>query len=167
MDIRRLIGTVALGMAVAVLLSGVSLAFLAWQHRSTQLALSALLVVLAAPALAVAAVLLRIGRQVELRATAAALIDALDAMDTGLRVIRMARAHAWVMVSYAVVLWVCQAGRLIDAREFVSGFTLMIIIALCAYLPWLSRQERRALERLDAGRHRLREARSAQGWFVG
>jgi hypothetical protein len=166
MDVRRLLWAGVLWIATAAMLAGLALAFLAWQYASSRIALAALLVLLAAPPLAATAAILRTARCLDERTPVEALIAAVDAADTGVRVIRLVRAHAWVVCSYCVVLWICQAGELIDAPEFLPWFTLAVVIALAAYLPSLARLERRALERRDTGRQLLREARTAEGWFV-
>ena len=90
--------------------------------------------------------------------------DELRRAHASLRAIRVARAHLCVLASYAVILWICQGGSLIDARSFVLAYTVMIVTACAAYLPWLRRLERVAHERSERSRASIQDLKRAAGW---
>lgn len=117
------------------------------------------------PLLAVALIAPAIGiAYVVARRPVAAPFDELRRATTTLRTIRWARAHVCALASYAVVLWFCQAGSMIHARAFVAAYTVMLGVALAAYLPWLRRLERRALERCANCRASIEDLKHSTGW---
>lgn len=133
---------------VAICVAGVSMAagagsgFLAWKQDSLTLALSAAVLLLSAPAIAVAsslALMKEIGN------------DGAFA----LRTIRMARANTLVAVSYAVVLGFCQWNGMIDAAAFVWSYGTLCALATACYLPWLARRETQVREHHATCRQRL------------
>jgi hypothetical protein len=162
MNIHRIAATGTLFVAAAAMAAGLLLAYLAWQRSSLPLAQACLLLLFAAPAFAVAAVLAR-NRQLEpaLAAPPHAFVDALSRAEFALRLIKVARAHVCVLAVHALVMWICQAGGLIDAPHWVAGYLVIVAVSLAGYLPWLGRRERDAGVRCGDLRRRLRETRPA------
>jgi len=155
-------------IAAGAMTTGAWLAFVAWKSGSLSLAMWAVILLLGSPALAAAAWL---ARRRELPCDAESpphlLNDGERHADMSLRLIRSARAHAFVALSYTVVLWVCQATGLIDARDFVWFYTLISVVAAAAYLPWLARHERRVNEQRQNCRRLLKDFKTANVWHVG
>ena len=60
-----------------------------------------------------------------------------------------------------MVLGFYQLGGVIDAGPFTAFYTVVVVIALAGYLPWLSRAETRLRERRELAHRALQEIRSA------
>jgi hypothetical protein len=164
MGTRRemIVANVVVGGAMAM---GAWFAFQAWKLASLPLANSAAIVLLATPVIVAMTLLARANKT---RCTEGTpfpqLVEALSHADVALRIIRIARANAFVGASYAVVLWFCQGSGLIDARGFVWSITLITTAAVACLVPWLARLEKRAYEQRETSRHLLREFRTANRW---
>ena len=156
-----------LAIAVGAMSAGSYLAFMAWKRDSMSFAMWAVILLLASPALATAAWLAGRGPPPCDAGTPPHLLsNAERRADMSLRLIRGARAHAFVALSYAAVLWVCQLSGMISARGFVWFYTLTSIAAAAAYLPWLAGHEGRAHEQRQNCRRLLKDFKTATGWSV-
>ncbi len=109
---------------------------------------------LASPAIVVASIFAHVDRS-ERRDRLSTPFESLLRTNFALRAVRMLRAHVCVLASFACVLWVCQSGGLIDARDFVVGYSVLVAVALAGYLPWTSRRERQLLARGEECRRLL------------
>lgn len=154
MDMRRMVSATGLPLAAAILATGVWLAFLGWQEGSMGLGLSGVALAIAAPAVAVAASITRIGGVPDL-------FDAVNAAESALRYIRLARAHVCMLAAGALVYGFSALIGFMGARGFVAGFAVLVVVGLAVYLPWLALQERRTGDLLEDLRVQLRSARSA------
>ena len=130
-------------VAALLMAAGAWFGYLGWTLDSYACSVTAVLLLFGAPALALAAILARNPADAPDEHTSAfALMERLQRLDLSLRAVQLARAHVYVGASYAVVLGVCQATRLIDSREFVLFYAAAMLVAAAAYLPWCQRQER-------------------------
>jgi len=165
---RQRLLTVALAIAALAFGLGVWLGYIAWKRDSLTFGVSAMLLLLDAPILALAAILARDSvLHAAARKSANLLIDDLARADSALRFIRLARAHMGVAASYAFVLWVCQSFGLISAWDFVVYSTFIIAAAVAGYLPWFARQEKRVHVYREASRRQLDEIKATENWFAG
>jgi hypothetical protein len=165
MNIRLIASAAALVAASLLMVAALALAYLAWRRASLPLGLTSLLLLFTAPAIVVAAVLARNQRLEPPRdAPPHALVDALSRAEVALQVIKAARAHACVFAVHALVMLISELMGLIDAPRFVIGYIAIVAASLAGYLPWLSRQERRARDRCGEFRRAIREARPAMGY---
>jgi len=156
-----------LGFAVGAMSAGSYLAFMAWKRDSLTFAMWAVVLLLASPAVATAAWLAgRTPTPCDAGTPPHLLSDAEHRADLSLRLIRAARAHAFVALSYAVVLWVCQLSGMISARGFVWFYTLISVAAATVCLPWLAGHEGRAHEQRQNCRRLLKDFKTATGWSV-
>lgn len=133
----------AAGMAV-----GVALVFLSWKHSSISAATAAVALLLGCPAIGLFAVL---------TSTAASL-------PASLALIRCVRAHVCMAGSWGVVLWFCQWAGLFNLRQFAIYYSVAIAVSLAAYLPWLSREERRIRAQAEDARRIIQDAKPPWGW---
>jgi len=158
----------ALFLPVAVMAAGIGFIFLAWTRASLVFGVTGVVLLLAAPPLAVVVLLAR-SSVTWPRAPVSAhhLIDGMYHADSALRMIRMARAHLGVAAASAFVVWVCEAFGLTDMRDFAVCLTFLIAIAAAGYLPWLAWQEGFVQEQRDECRRRLGEISIEEGWFAG
>ena len=152
-------------IAARAMTTGAWLAFVAWTRGSQPLAMWAVTLLLGSPAMAAAAWLARrhpppCGAE----SPPHLLNDAERHAEMSLRLIRSARAHAFVALSYAGVLWVCQLSGLISAREFVWFYALVSVFAAAAYLPWLALHEGCAHEQRHNCRRLLKEFKTLKNW---
>jgi len=152
MKTPRSLQILALIVAAAGMAAGAWFAFLGWQRPSVPLAALAVVLLLAAPALALVAMFAR--QSLEHPS------EDLGHADATLRLIRTVRGHVCAAASFVVVLWFCEAFGLIRATNFVILYTGLCAIALAAYLPWLARMERRIGERREIYRTRLNELKA-------
>ena len=153
MGVRRMAAAAGLLVAAAILAAGAWLAFLGWQQGSIEFGLSGVALAIAAPAVAVAAAFMRVGVEPDL-------FDAVNAAESALHYIRLARAHVCMLAAGALVYGFAVLIGFIGARNFVAGYAAMAVIGLAVYLPWLARRERRACDLLENLRVQLRSARS-------
>jgi hypothetical protein len=137
----------ALGCAIAAIAAGIWLAFLAWQHASQMYAMLAMVLVLAAPAAAVALVVTRPDSPIEEdEPPESGIVDGRHRVESTLRIIALGRAHVWVITSYVVVMWICEAGGMVSLKGLLVFMTFSCTITVVSYLPWLSRREQRLYE---------------------
>ena len=153
MDMRRTASAAGLLLAGAILAAGVWLAFLGWEQGSIGLGLSGVALAIAAPAIAVAAAFMRIGAEPDM-------FDAVNAAESALRYIRLARAHVCMLAAGALVYGFSVLIGFIGARGFVAGYVGLVALGLAVYLPWLARREKRTGDLLENLRVQLRSARS-------
>jgi hypothetical protein len=119
--------------------------------------LAAVALLLIAPAIVVASMLAHFDR---VRRDGSSMpFESLHRATFALRAVRLLRAHVCVLASFAFVLWVCQSGGLIDARNFVVGYSALVAAAMAAYLPWTTRRERQLLALREEWRQRLEDLR--------
>lgn len=147
------------GVALVVGIAGVWTVFVAWRGGSSGLALCGTVLLLSCPALAVSSTALK-------HPDGPADGDRLRDIERSLRFTRGARAVALIGSSYAVVLWVCQAGGLIDNERFVIAYSMITFGATALYLPWMSRRERNALGLHASLRQSLDEFKATRNWDV-
>ena len=150
--------------AAAVMAGGAALAFVAWRQGSQSTGLVATVVLLAAPALAVAPLIWRRETSDMETDMPSRLSENLRRSALALRVIRLARANVLVAASYAFVRWTCQLTGLIDTPGFTWTYTGICALAAIAYLPWLARRELLVIEESQAHRQRLAELKAARIW---
>jgi hypothetical protein len=144
--------------------AGVGLSFACWSQSSAPTGLWATVLLLAAPALGV------LGTPVEcLRdSVPAALEDTFDRLDRAalaLKFVQGTRAVLFVGNSFAVVLWLCESGGIIDASQFVLPYTLICIGSLLLMLRWLDSRERRIQEALALNGKALKEVKAGREWL--
>jgi hypothetical protein len=153
----------ALCCAIAAMFAGLWLAFLAWQHASPMFAMFAIVLVLAAPALAVALVVARPGPPGEEgEPPECAIVDGLHRFDSSLRIIALGRAHVWVFTSYVVVMWICEAGGMVSLKGLLVFMTFASTVTAVGYLPWLAGRERRLYDERAELQRRLGEIEAAR-----
>jgi hypothetical protein len=153
------------GLAMA---AGIGFCFWAWKRASLPLGVTGVVLLLAAPALAVVALLLgnRVPRE-HASKLADCFIDGIHRAESTLWMIRRTRAHVAVAAASTFLVWVCEALDLTDVPDFAFCLTLLVAIAAAGYLPWLARQEKLVLEQRDRLRRGLGEIRIAEKWFAG
>ena len=142
------LGYELLGTA-AVMGVGIWFALMAVRLGSLLFAMSAGVLLLAAPALALAAWLARKDSlRWEEETPESVLVLGVRCADASLKVIRLGRVHLAVVGAFVSVLWALELGGLLDAREFLMLYTLVCAATAAFYLPWLAwRQGRVKLER--------------------
>jgi len=116
----------------------------------------AVLLVLASPALAVAVIVARpapAGEEGE--PPESRLVDAIHRTNAELRIVSLGRAHVGVMSSYAVVLWLCEAGGMVSLKGLLVFFSFACAVMAVAYLPWLASRERRLYDERAEFQQRL------------
>ena len=164
----RFAPVVALVFSAAAMAAGIGFGFMAWKRASLPFGLTGVVLLLAAPPLAVVAFLARNSVPWEADPTRADfLIDGVHHADATLRMIRKARAHVSVAAATTFLAWTCEAFGLSDFRDFALCLTLLVAIAAAGYLPWLARQEQLVREQREVFRRRLDTVRTAEKWFAG
>jgi len=146
----------ALVCALTAMLAGLWFGFLAWQQSSHMFAMLSVVLVLAAPALAVAVVVTRPDLPGEPGdPPEGAIVDGLHRVYSSLRIIALGRAHVWVVTSYVVVMWICEAGGMVSLEGLLVFMTFACTVTAVGYLPWLAARERRLYdERAELQRRR-------------
>ena len=154
----RLAWDLALALAIGAMFTGLWLAFLAWQLASPLFALLAVLLVLAAPAIAIAILVARPDAPGEAgEPPQNALVDGVYRADALLRIIALGRAHVWVVTSYVVVMWICEIGGMVSLKNLLVFMTFACIVTVVGYLPWLAKREQRLYDERAELRQRLGE----------
>jgi hypothetical protein len=154
----RLGWDLALALAVGAMFTGLWLAFLAWQLESPLFALLAVLLVLTAPAFAIAILVARPEASGEAgEPPQNALVDGVHRANALLRIVALGRAHVWVVTSYVVVMWICEIGGMVSLKNLLVFMTLACITTIAGYLPWLAKCERRLYEERAELQRRLGE----------
>jgi len=126
------------------MIAGVWLAFLAWQRGSQPMGMLAVALLLAAPILALVAILARPRSAIDAGHGAAGdLVDAIHRVDSALSAVRLCRAHLGVAGSFVFVLWFCQLTGYVSLLDFLEFYTVACAVAAIACLPWLAARERR------------------------
>jgi hypothetical protein len=137
------LGFELLGAAVTMAV-GVWFALGAAKLGSLLLAMSAGVLLIAAPALAVAA---WVARKDTLRweeeTPESVLVSGLHRADASLKVLRLGRVHLAVIAAFVAVLWATELGGLISARSFLVLYTLVCAATAAFYLPWIAWREKR------------------------
>ena len=133
---------------------GVWFALVAVRETSLLLAMSAGILLIAAPALAAAGWLARKDSlRWEEETPESVLVSGLRRADATLKVIRLGRVHLVVIAAFVVVLWASELGGLISARDFLVFYTLVCAAVATFYLPWFAwRQKRVSQERAKCQR---------------
>ena len=144
-QIARICGVV---LAAAGMVAGVALVFLAWKHSSLPAAIAAVALLLGCPAIALFAVL----------------ASPASPLPASLALVRFVRAHVCMAGSWGVVLWFCQWGGLFNLPQFAIYYSVAVAVSLAAYLPWLSREERRIRARAEDARRAIQDARPSWLW---
>lgn len=156
--IVRLGWDLALAFAIGAMFTGLWIAFLAWQLRSPMFALLAVLLILAAPAFAIAILLARPEGPAEAGDPPQnALVDGVHRANALLRIISLGRAHVWVVTSYVVVMWVCELGGMVSLENLLVFMTFACIVTVVGYLPWLAKREQRLYDERAEFQRRLGE----------
>jgi hypothetical protein len=123
---------------------GVWFAWMAVESGSLLFAMSAGVLLIAAPALAVAAwVARKDSMRWEDETPESVLALGLRRADASLRVLRLGRVHLAVIGAFVLVLWATELGGLINARRFLVIYSLTCAAMAALYLPWLAWRERR------------------------
>lgn len=150
-------------VSCASLAVGVWSAFNFWKGGSVPLGIAGTVLILIAPAIAVAALLVRNDRSPAAQEVSAPLlVDSIERAEQLLRAITLARASIFIAVSYAVVLWFCQLSGMINSLRFVGSYTLVCALTSAGFLPWLNRHEKPAQADREACRARLAEFKFAR-----
>jgi hypothetical protein len=158
---------VALFVAASAMGAGGWFGYLAWSLDSFPHGAAAVVLLLAAPALAVAAILARnITAAADTSTSPLELLERLRRLDASLRAVQLARAHIYVGASYAAVLGICESTGLISSREFVLFYAGAILVAAACYLPWTTRQEARMQDQRATCRELLAERKAARAWVI-
>ena len=154
----RLGWDLALALAIGAMFTGLWLAFLAWQLASPLFALLAVLLVLAAPAFAIAILVARPDSPaVAGEPPQNALVDGVHRADALLRILALGRAHVWVITSYMVIMWICEISGMVSLKNLLVFMTLACILTIVGYLPWLAKCEQRLYEERTELQRRLGE----------
>ncbi|HEU5134986.1 MAG TPA: hypothetical protein VFU13_07565 [Steroidobacteraceae bacterium] len=123
---------------------GVWFASMAVALQSLLFAMAAGVLLIAAPALAVAG---WIARKDSLRweeeTPESVLTSGLRRVDASLKVIRLGRVHLGVIAAFVAALWLTELGGLISARRFLVIYTAVCAAMTAFYLPWLAWREKR------------------------
>jgi hypothetical protein len=142
--------------------AGAWLAFIAWQRSSQPLGMLSVALLLSAPMLAVAVILVRqAGSAAQVNSLASDFVDAIHQVDDSLRIVRICRAHIGVACSYVLVLWFCQLAGYFELMEFLVFYTVACTVAAGACLPWLAAREHRLYDDRAEYRRLLGEAEAA------
>jgi len=158
---------IALFIAASAMAAGIWFGYLAWRLDSFPCSVTAVVLLLVAPALAVAAILARnVAEAADERTPALDLMERLHRLDVSLRAVQLARAHIYVGASYAVVLGICQATGLIGSRDFVLFFAAAMLVAAAGYLPWTQRQEARMHTQRALCRQLLGDRKAARALVI-
>ena len=137
------LGLELLGTAV-VMGVGVWFAVTGFRLGSLLLGMSAAILLIAAPALAVAAWLARKDTlRWEMETPETVLTAGLKRADASLKVLRLGRVHLAVIGAFVAILWATQWAGWIDATDFLVIYTLICAATAAVYLPWLAWRERR------------------------
>jgi hypothetical protein len=137
------LGYELLGTAAAMGV-GVWFALLAVRLGSLLFAMSAAILLIAGPALAVGAWLARKDSlRWEEETPESVLVLGVRRAEASLRVIRLGRVHLVVIVAFVLVLWASELVGLISARDFLVLYSLICAATVVLYLPWLAWRERR------------------------
>jgi len=136
-----------LGAAAVVIGVGAWFALMAWKHDSLLFGMSAAILLLASPALAVAAWLARKDSlRWEEETPQSVLSTGVRRADASLRLVRLGRAHLAVIAAFVAVLWACEAAGLIHAWDFLVFYTIVCAVTAACHLPWLAWREKRVLQ---------------------
>ena len=132
-------------LATAVTMGvGLWFAWLAVPLKSLLFGVSAAILLIAAPALAVGAWLARKSTlRWEEETPETLLISGMRRADASLKVLRLGRVHLALIVAFVGVLWVLELGGLIGARSFLVIYTLICGATVALYLPWIAWREKR------------------------
>jgi hypothetical protein len=131
---------------VAVMGVGIWFALIAVRQGSLLFAMSAGVLLIAAPALALAAWLARKDSlRWEDETPESVLVLGVRRADASLKVLRLGRVHLAVIGAFVVILWVSELIGLIDARDFVVLYTLVCAATAAFYLPWLAWRQKRVI----------------------
>ena len=154
----RLGWDLALALAIGAMFTGLWLAFLAWQLASPLFALLAVLLVLAAPAFAIAILVARPGAPaIAGEPPQNALVDGVHRADALLRILALGRAHVWVITSDMVIMWICEISGMVSLKNLLVFMTLACIVTIVGYLPWLAKCEQRLYDERAELQRRLGE----------
>jgi hypothetical protein len=144
--------------SIVTLVTGLWFAWLAWNLSSLLFGLSAIVLLLATPAFALAAILIRKDTLRWDEETAEGVLTAgLRRANASLRAIRVGRWHVVVIAVFVAVLWVMEAMGLIAALRFLVFYTSVCAAILIPYLKWLAWRERRVRGEREACQRLLNE----------
>jgi hypothetical protein len=132
-------------LATAVTMAvGVWFASLAIPSGSLLYGVSAAVLLIASPALAIAAWLARrTSLRWEEETPESLLVAGLRRAEASLKVMRLGRVHLALIAAFVVGLWGLELGGLISARGFLVIYTAVCATAVALYLPWLAWREKR------------------------
>jgi len=158
---------IALFIAAATMAVGAGFGYLAWSLDSFRHGAIAVVLLFAAPALAVVAMLARnVAGAPDEGTPALELMERLRRLDVSLRAVQLARAHIYVGASWGAVLGICVATYLMGSRDFVLFYAVALVIAAACYLPWTARQETRLQDQRANCRLLLGERKAARTWLI-
>jgi uncharacterized membrane protein YidH (DUF202 family) len=163
----RLVPAVMLALSALAVAAGIGFCFMAWKRTSLPFGVSGVVLLLAAPALAVVASLAANSPRDRGPMRADCYIDGIHRAESTLRMIRRVRAHVGVAAASVFLVWACEALELTDFPVFALCLTLLVAIAAAGYLPWLARQEKLVLEQSQRLRRELGTIQIAEKWFAG
>lgn len=153
-----------LAATVVVMGVGVWFALMAWKLDSLLFGMSAVILLLAAPALAVAAYLARKDSlRWEEETPESVLVAGVRRADASLRIVRLGRVHLAVIAAFVALLWACETAGLIHARDFLVLYTVVCAVTVACYLPWLAWREKRVRQERDTCQRLLREIAAGEG----
>jgi hypothetical protein len=139
------LGAEILVCALAFLV-GLWFAWVAVHHEQHRLlyALSAGIMLLAAPALGVAAVMARRpGLAWDVETPESLLKVGIRRAESSLRAIRIGRWHVAIIAAFVVTLWIAEALGFIHAIEFLILYTAVSLVVCVASWLWMRRREQR------------------------
>ena len=164
----RLLPMAELFLSGAAMAAGIGFFFMAWKRASLPFGVTGVVLMLAAPPIAVVALLAgNSAPRVPGPLRADSLIDGIHRAESTLRMIRRTRAHVGVAAASTFLAWVCEAFGLTDFADFALCLTLLVAIAAAGYLPWLARQEKLVRQQRELLRRGLDAIRTAEKWFAG
>jgi hypothetical protein len=140
-------------VCVLAFLAGLWFAWMAINGGEHQLlfALSAAVMLLAAPALCVAAVMARRpGLAWDVETPESLLNVGMRRAESSLRAIRIGRWHVAVIVLFVMTLWTVQALGLIHAIDFLTFYSAVCVVVCSASWFWMARRENQVRGERDA-----------------
>lgn len=149
--------------AAAVIGVGAWFALMAVRHGSLLFAMSSGVLLIAAPALAVAAWLARKDSlRWEEETPESVLVLGVRRADASLKVLRLGRVHLAVVGAFVGVLWASELSGLIDARDFLVLYTWVCAAVAAFYLPWLAWRQKRLIRERAACQRLLDDLRDGE-----
>jgi hypothetical protein len=149
--------------AAVVIGVGIWFALTAIRQGSLLFAMSAGVLLIAAPALTVAAWLARKDSlRWEEETPESVLVLGVRRAEASLKVLRLGRVHLAVVGAFVAVLWASELIGLISARDFLVLYTLVCAAGAALYLPWLAWRQKRLNQELAVCQRLLDDLRDGE-----